>query len=89
MESGVFYSRKDVLNLPKKICIIIIRYNSNGELMCSKPCKDCIELLKLIGVDRVYYSTDQHKIACVKIQNLYSEHISWGYRFILNRNVPI
>jgi hypothetical protein len=78
MASGVFYEKKTVKKIPRKINIMVIRYNSNGELMGSKPCRDCIELLKVMGISRVYYSTDEHKIACIRLMDLHSDHVSWG-----------
>jgi hypothetical protein len=66
--------------------ILIIRYNSNGELMSSKPCRDCIELLRTIGIQRIYYSTDQHQIVFERLDTISSKHISWGYRYLLEKN---
>jgi hypothetical protein len=67
--------------------IIIIRYNSNGQLMSSKPCRDCIELLKTIGIQRIYYSNDNHKIVCERLDTISSNHISWGCRYIIDNNI--
>ncbi len=72
-------------DIPKKINILVIRYNSDGYLMDSKPCKDCIEMMRAIGIHKVYHSTPEHKITAIKLQNLHSEHISWGYRYILSK----
>ncbi len=73
-------------DIPKKINILVIRYNNDGNLMDSKPCKDCIEMMRAIGINKVYYSTPEHNITAIKLQNLHSDHISWGYRYILSKS---
>ena len=55
--------------------------------MSSKPCRDCIELLKTIGIQRIYYSTDTHKIVCERLDTISSNHVSWGYRCLIEKNI--
>ena len=43
------------LNIPKHITVI--RVYHNGTLKISKPCSDCLKLLKLCAVEKVTYST--------------------------------
>jgi len=53
----------------KKIDMIVIR-QSSGKLCESKCCKDCIKLMKFIGIRKVYYSNSNGKIICEKLCNI-------------------
>lgn len=51
----------------------------------SKPCSHCIEVLKRIGVKKVYYTTgdiltDPTAWRCEKVNSIHSTHISVGNR---------
>lgn len=38
--------------------LYVVRKRKNGELANSRPCKSCSEMLRLLNIDKVYYSTD-------------------------------
>jgi len=42
----------------KKVNLIVIRVNSNGELTCSKPCFNCSRLIRrnCVFINKIYYS---------------------------------
>jgi hypothetical protein len=40
------------------------------ELKCSKPCFDCIQLLKKHGIKKIYYSTEYSTIVCEKLNHI-------------------
>lgn len=52
------------------IDLIVIRVNETGELKNSKPCKNCVEAMKKIGIRRVFYSDDDVN------QNIKNEYLS-------------
>lgn len=39
--------------------IYVYRENKKGELSLSKPCNCCLEIIKQVGIRRVYFSTDR------------------------------
>ena len=38
--------------------IFTYRERKNGALACSRPCKSCMELIKDVGISRVFYTTE-------------------------------
>jgi len=66
-------------NFKKKIgkySIIIIRINRKGELVNSKPCIDCMRILKLLNIKYIYYSNDEGNIVKIKCKEAKTEHLS-------------
>jgi hypothetical protein len=46
----------------RKVILVVMRVDRHGNLCMSKPCKDCIDVLNIVGVGKVMYSTgDMHK----------------------------
>ena len=46
------------LNICRKACLVNIRLNNQMELRNSKPCPICYNLIKTVGIKRVFYTTD-------------------------------
>lgn len=38
--------------------MVIIRLNKHGVLRCSKPCPRCEQIIKSLGINKVWWSTD-------------------------------
>jgi deoxycytidylate deaminase len=38
--------------------IVVMRINRKGLILGSKPCKNCNKLLSAVGLNTIYYSTD-------------------------------
>jgi hypothetical protein len=38
--------------------VVVMRINRKGLILGSKPCKNCDKLLNAVGLNSVYYSTD-------------------------------
>lgn len=47
--------------------VYVIRLSKSGKLMLSKPCQMCEDLLRYVGVKRVFYSVDENTIECYKL----------------------
>lgn len=65
--------------------MIVLRTGGPGGnyLVNSKPCKECLEVMKKQGnIRRVYYSTDEGKIQMEKLYNMTSDHICLGTRLM-------
>lgn len=39
--------------------LVVMRINRKGLILGSKPCENCTKLLKAVGLDTIYYSTDE------------------------------
>lgn len=66
--------------LRKKLEIVVIRVNNNGQLLNSKPCNTCLYYMKLFGVKTVYYSDENGDIIKEKINQIEVEHSSIAHR---------
>jgi hypothetical protein len=40
------------------IKLVIVRLNKRGALRCSKPCERCDEIIKSLGINKVWWSID-------------------------------
>ena len=47
--------------------IYVVRISKKGALLMSKPCEMCQELLRHVGVKRVFYSIDDETMGCYKV----------------------
>ena len=47
--------------------IYVARISKKGSLLMSKPCEMCQELLRHVGVKRVFYSIDDETMGCYKV----------------------
>jgi len=61
--------------------MIVIRVNKRSELRNSRPCEDCIEELRRIGIRKVYYSDDRGDVVYEFVDDMVKTHMSAGMRF--------
>ena len=47
--------------------VYVVRISKKGSLLMSKPCEMCQELLRHVGVKRVFYSIDDETMGCYKV----------------------
>ena len=47
--------------------IYVVRISKKGSLLLSKPCPMCEDVLRHVGVKRVFYSVDDQTIECYKL----------------------
>jgi len=64
--------------------ILVIRIDRTGKLNNSKPCNECIQMLKKYNINRVYYSNSEGEIVCEKVCQITTDHMSTGYQAIEN-----
>jgi hypothetical protein len=71
--------------IPKRIVkgmdLIVIRVNKGSQLRNSRPCKDCIDELKRIGIRKVYYSDDTGNIVYEFVEDMINMHTSAGMKY--------
>jgi tRNA(Arg) A34 adenosine deaminase TadA len=72
--------------MKKKVNLLVIRLTMNGKLSDSHPCCMCVNMLKMYGVKRVYYSTPDGGLCCQKVKSLDDSHVSHGLRLMLSRD---
>lgn len=69
--------------------LLVVRVSANGQLCDSKPCCMCVNLMRLHGVKRVYYSNVDGEMCCQKISQLTEEidgHFTHGLRLMIQRH---
>ena len=64
----------------KKYDVMVIRIDNkdkeNVQLVNARPCQNCLEMMKSIGIHRVYYSDDYGEMVCENIKDMISIHSS-------------
>jgi len=43
--------------------IVVLRFNLKGDLMNSKPCKNCAEILRALNVHKIWWSNENNGIS--------------------------
>jgi len=65
-----------------KLDLIVIRINKNGDLCNSRPCYNCLNMMKTIGIRKVYYSISNTEIICENVKDMISIQCSAVSRYI-------
>jgi deoxycytidylate deaminase len=53
-----------------KLCLIVVRFDANNNLVESKPCSDCIKAMLDFGIHSVKYTTSDGGIVTEKVKNI-------------------
>ena len=65
--------------------LYIVRLNKDNELKDSRPCVNCYQKIKELGIKKVIYSTEDSCIECKKVSEYYTDKSSLGYSYIQKR----
>jgi hypothetical protein len=80
----VFYVYQNIVRkyraFQKKIDMYVIRLNNDDELMNSKPCHNCLNVMRIFGIKNIYYSVDGGELKKEKISELETDHYSIAHR---------
>ena len=60
----------------KKNDLIVIRINKQGDLVSSRPCYNCLEMMKAVNIKKVYYSDNDGNIICENVKDMISINAS-------------
>lgn len=63
--------------------ILVIRIGKNSALKNSRPCNQCIDKLKKLGIRKVFYSDDNGYIVSEHVETMEKRHVSSGTRHLL------
>lgn len=74
----------------KKVDLIVVKIQKTGLLGNARPCMNCLNLMKTVGIKKIYYSILPDKIICEKVRDMVSIHVSRPTKILekLYRNVP-
>lgn len=70
-KGGIFYEPSI-----KKIDLFVIRINKTGEMCNARPCYNCLNMMKAVGIRKVYYSVSDTQIISENVKNMVSIQIS-------------
>ncbi len=56
--------------------------NKNDDFMNSKPCENCISILKDYQINKIFYSAGNNVFKMEKLCDIKSDHISLGHRYM-------
>lgn len=65
----------------RKLHMVVVRINSDDEIVESKPCSHCVEVMKSYGIRKVTYSTKDGTLTTESLSLIIS-HPSVGYRSV-------
>ena len=77
--SGFYEEKRKYRN---KYNLIVIRVNHEGNLVNSRPCHNCVDMLKACGIKNIFYSTNEGNIICEKVNHIVSINSSSVSRLI-------
>jgi deoxycytidylate deaminase len=66
----------------RKLAIYVARISRNGNLMCSAPCKRCMEKMQMFHIKTITYINIEGDIVKQNFEDYHTEHQSSGYNAI-------
>ena len=68
---GIFYGAKE--KTIKKLDLIVIRINRDGIIGKSRPCYNCLDMMRAVGIKKVYYTTGNNdELICETVKDMIS-----------------
>jgi deoxycytidylate deaminase len=64
------------INKNNKLNLIVIRMDSTNNICNARPCYYCLDMMKSVGINKVYYSISNDEIICEKVKDMISIHTS-------------
>ncbi len=55
-----------------KLDLVVIRINKSGEICNARPCYNCLNMMKCVGIKKVYYSINSEEILCENVKDMIS-----------------
>lgn len=55
-----------------KLDLVVVRVNRNGETCNARPCHNCLNMMKTVGIRRVYYSVSSDVVICENVRDMIS-----------------
>ena len=81
--------RCNTIKIPKinRYILWVVRIDKHHKLMYSKPCSNCLGLLKKMGVKKIGYSDKNGNIVIENTQNIFTDYLSSAqkkYNLLIN-----
>ena len=76
------------IKLFKKMILYVARIDKMNNLKDSRPCTNCYNIIKGLGIKKIIYSTDKNDYDICKTCKYKPENTSLGYNFIASGCLP-
>jgi|TARA_B110000858_G_C17683645_1_gene417800 deoxycytidylate deaminase len=71
----------------KKIAIYVARISKNGDLVCSAPCKRCIDKMSLFHIKTITYIDMEGAVVKQNFEDYHTEYQTSGYNAIMKNRI--
>ena len=58
--------------IKSKLDLVVVRVNKVGETCNARPCHNCLNMMKSVGIKRVYYSVNSETVICENVKDMIS-----------------
>ena len=55
-----------------KLDLAVVRINKTGDICNARPCHNCLNMMKSVGIRRVYYSVNPDLVICENVRDMIS-----------------
>lgn len=88
IKGGVFFGA-GIKN--QKLNLIVVRVNKSGIACNARPCYNCLNLMKVVGIRKIFYTVSQYEVICESVKNMVSIQSSSVSKYIekLNGNLLV
>ena len=83
-KGGAFYQEES--KKKQKLSLAVVRINKSGDACNARPCYNCLKLMKLVGIKKVYYSVDLNNVVCENVKDMVSIQSSSVAKYIEKLN---
>ena len=52
--------------------MVVVRVNNEGKMCNSRPCFNCLDIMKAVGINKIYYIDSNNNLICESIKNMVS-----------------
>ncbi len=80
---GAFYQANQKA---PKLDLVVVRVNKSGNPCNARPCHNCLDMMKAVGIRKVYYSINQEEIICENVKDMISIQASSVAKHIAKLN---
>ena len=81
-----YYKDNRKINRRTKLDIIVIRINKTSQMCNARPCYNCLQTMKKLGIRRVYYSINSNDIIYENIKDMISIQVTSYNKFLTKLN---
>lgn len=78
----IYQDKKGKNQASKKFDLIVIRVNNDGDLCISRPCFNCLNMMKAVNIHKVYYIDNNNNMVSETVKHMISIHASSVARYI-------